>query len=144
MKTSLEDRLRQDAVLSRTGASHAKAAAWTPEAIKLLRPTITGEMRVDTPLGCVLAWQPSLRMFQAYYPRTHAAMNSRDKTKKIVSTGKTYADGEVGGVSQLTALWHCVQFLWRQHDALGRSQDGKPTKAGHFIPAAFICFEKRA
>ena len=103
-----EDSLRANIIVKRTGVSHEKSAALTPDCIKNLRPLITEEMKKETPYSSVLVWQASENCFQGYYPRTRASMAARNKSKRFLTASKTYN----ASVSQTTALLHVVKCLW--------------------------------
>ena len=129
LKNKVEDEMRQDIVFNRCGMSHQKASHFTPAEIKNLRPEITAEMREDTPLGCVLTWQPAVRGFQAYYPRTKDARSKFNSEKRYLNTSKGYAvnsgdDEDTASASQLRALRHCVNHLWACHFKLGHQKQG--------------------
>ena len=132
LKNKVEDEIRQEIVVGRCGMSHQKASHFTPAGIKNLRPEISPEMREETPLGCVLTWQPAMNCFQSYYPRTNAARAKHNKDKKYLTTSKTYTLGDgvedaenvTASIGQLQALHHCVKHLWSCHATLGYQKQG--------------------
>ena len=124
LKNKIEDEMRQDIIVKRCGVSHQKALHFTPAAIKALRPEINEEMRLTTPLSCILTWQPAMNSFQAYYPRTTESRAKHNKAKQYLTTAKKYGEDGSGGATQLQALTHCVKHLWTCHAKLGTSLAG--------------------
>lgn len=116
LKLRADEKLREDFVYSRVGASRTKAAFWTPRAIKRLKPE-----------GSVLVWQFAMKSYQGYYTipeelRQKAAVEkaqAKPKQKRRIQThwsrSRTYGEKR----SQLDALLWIVKWLWQTHKKQG-------------------------
>jgi hypothetical protein len=80
--------------VQRTAADKKVASNTTPDSIKGLRPP-------EAPTRCMLVWDVGLGSFEGYYPLG----------KPRASTSSKWG----GSTSQLAALHHCVNYVWKQH-----------------------------
>ena len=107
LKENLENQDLTAMIKSRFPASRKNASAWTPSAIKDLRPTTT---------GCTLCWQLSHGCFEAYYDIPLEKRGKQARSKKVWSGSRSYGSGKW---TKLSALLQMVNFLWKRHAECG-------------------------
>ena len=125
LREEMEDEVRQQFIVTRTGLSRQQAEHWTPICLKKLRPP-----------GSVLCWQPAQHAFQGYYPKAkdsaadeEAAEEPKAKAKKKKKSIKKDRRGQFHSVSRsylqkrtmFSALKEVVSFLWKKHAKAGRA-----------------------
>ncbi len=116
MKDDLEDVLREDLIIGRTGRSREAAAHFTPKSIKNLKPEIDGE---HSKINTVLVWQASSKAFEGYYPKPSATTpvtSAKGNRKDIHSTSRTYG----GKWTQFQALSKVIDSMWLWHKKYGK------------------------
>ena len=118
LREEIEDEVRQQFVISRTGLSRQQAEHWTPVCLKNLRPA-----------GSVLCWQPAQFAFQGYYPKQSKGdaqevqakpkkkQSKRDRRGHFHSVSRSYAQKR----TMLSALKEVVSFLWKHHGKAGKA-----------------------
>lgn len=118
LKLRVDEKLREEFIYSRVGASRTKAAFWTPKAVKALKPE-----------GSVLVWQIATRCYQGYYQipesvrqktaaeKAKAAAKSKQKRRIQTHWSRSRSYGEKR--TQLKALVWIVNWLWQTHKQQG-------------------------
>ena len=115
LREVIEDKVRKDFIVKRTGWSRGQAEFFTPICLKRLRPV--GKS--------LLVWQPAMFAFQGYYPKKvmqEEAPKRRSKKgpakqaeQKFHSCSRSYQQKR----TMLAALTQVVAFLWKQHAKAG-------------------------
>ena len=97
---------RETLIKERIGAPHEKAAQWTPQALKDLRPPVS---------GAVLCYQLSSSCFEGYFPKPADKRGKGPKSKKHWSIARSHVQVR----SQFAALQQVVKFLWAHYGKSG-------------------------
>lgn len=102
-KKLVQERFKQE--VKRNVDSRAEAEHWTPECIKQLRPKWK---------GAAIVLDNGNKSFQAYYP-------GGQPTKSVGMSWERARGSSDEGRTKLAALTYCVEYLWRNHEAKGRT-----------------------
>lgn len=121
LRAAMDEQKRVEFIVSRVGFSRAKAAHYTPKAIKELRPP-----------NSVLTWQSACFCFQGYYPIPQAIRSKAEETSKQSGKGRgkrkvtkrvkthwTRSRSYKAKRNQLEALTWIVEWLWKTHKQQG-------------------------
>ena len=117
VKDSIENEDLEAAIKSRFPAGRQKASAYTPEAIKSLRPPAP---------GCTICWQFSESSFEGYYQIPDSMRSKAKNAKKLWSRSRSYGGGKWTRSSALTQI---VNFLWTQHKLCQQAEASAFTSA---------------